>query len=390
MEIPQQEETPEELRQEIEAYFAAVKRHSQETWYEYGSCIRTICIQRDKEGQPTLSFISYEDKEAWLNQVVDVSLEFALLAVRNRRMAKLRVINWVNASKCTGGTIAVKLSAPASLLDYLEIPFPWKKIRMAAPVPKMPDVPGPPREACKKLYDMMDLRGKLMMGLNMCASRVGAYKWFKLKDIEVITVDGVKFGKITIYPDEPEEYPSYLTPEFLHNLDLYLEQRKLAGEIITPESPIVRNKFSIFNAHKPRAITPGGVKRYFTDAWLKAGYPTKLQAERGAKGEVRGWTECHGYRKFAETELENDGVSHETAELILGHLYRYKKMEDIDIQKVFVKHMHVLMFSDEFKLKKQVDEKQGTIDRLEENLSSMKGDIASMKRQINEFTKKKR
>jgi hypothetical protein len=49
--------------------------------------------------------------------------------------------------------------------------------------------------------------------------------------------------KLTVYENDPEEYFTFITPECRRAVDAYLDMRKRYGEVLTPESYLIREQF---------------------------------------------------------------------------------------------------------------------------------------------------
>jgi integrase len=316
-------------------------------------------------------------------------VSFLQLASTDRLRAKMYVLDRIEEfvlKKNRGATISTKLAALISLCDHFEIVLPWKNIKSNIPRRIKPDVPAAPREAVKKLWDYADLRGKVILSIALTGARVGAYEWFTLGDFKEIEVMGYQIGQLTIYRGEAEEYPGYLTPEGVAVIKQYLELRRNAGEKITDRSPIVRHKFDRLNAENAIRIDKGTIQQYLQDWWLRIGYPTRGEYDRGAKGEPRGWAAVHGIRKCAETELETvGGMKHEDAEKVLGHKYTYRKPRNDYMEKEWVKAAVIkgaLMMSDEWKAKIQLIEKDSKITEMKRESDAVMSLLDEMKARL--------
>jgi len=78
--------------------------------------------------------------------------------------------------------------------------------------------------------------------LSSTGCRAMALCELKMKDIENYK-DGCKI--ITFYSGDPSEYVGFLTPESSKALDDYIEERIQAHERITPDSPLIRDSYSM-------------------------------------------------------------------------------------------------------------------------------------------------
>jgi integrase len=82
--------------------------------------------------------------------------------------------------------------------------------------------------------------------------RVAAWDWLRLKHVtpkhDKNTAEVVA-AKVMIYAGEPEEYFTFITPEAYNALSDWMDYRKSYGEIITPESWLMRNLWKTTNTN---------------------------------------------------------------------------------------------------------------------------------------------
>lgn len=323
---------------EIVQFFKSHKRKSEATFDDYIGWIRSVL--------KVTGISRAENYDLWYAESLKACEDFVKFALKDRRSATMQIIDWINTTENKGTSISSKLAAVKSLCDWCEAPLPWKKIKGVAPKKIDPDMPAPPKEAMRKLYSILDPRGRAMLSLNMAASRLGAYRWFRMKYLQEIIVNGSLIGKITIYPGEAEEYVSYIPSGGMKDIKFYHDLRRQSGEILNGDSPIIRDKFEKYT-HEVKMIQPGTVERLFHYWWEKAGFPTLEASNKGVPGTVRDWAVCHGCRKYAQTQLELAGMPHEDSEILLGHKFRYKKPDDYDLAQIFEKFQFALELTTE-------------------------------------------
>lgn len=154
-----------------------------------------------------------------------------------------------------------------------------------------------------KLIETADERARVMILLMASAGlRQGAIPSLKIKHLQD--------RKLVVYENEPEQYFTFITPECKKAIDAYLDMRKRYGEVLTPESYLVREQFDIrdqFHISKPRPITTAAIKWKMIDTAKRAGVRSK---------EVKA---SHSLRKFFTTQLINSKVNPEIREMLLGH-----------------------------------------------------------------------
>jgi len=135
-----------------------------------------------------------------------------------------------------------------AFFEINDIMINWKKIRRFFPakVKKSGHQPWTTKDIQKMLEVATDVRSRALIHLVASTGvRIGAIQEMKLKHIEDMPL-GCK--SVLVYPDDPEEYHTFLTPEASSILDRYLQKRKFDGEQLTPESPVFRKMYQIGKA----------------------------------------------------------------------------------------------------------------------------------------------
>ena len=93
-------------------------------------------------------------------------------------------------------------------------------------------------------------------------------------------------AKLIVYPGEPEQYYTYITPEAYSSLLNWMNFRESHGEIVTGESWVFRNiwetrniRFSELNklASNPIKFGSTGVKTLLSRAWHIQGVRSELK-----------------------------------------------------------------------------------------------------------------
>ena len=100
------------------------------------------------------------------------------------------------------------------------------------------------KEEIQKMLQFADLRMKVII-LTMLSSgvRTGGLAGLKLKDLTYI--EQYKLYRIVVYSDSPNDtYYTFCTPETAQQIQMYLDSRQNQfGETLTPDSPLIRQKF---------------------------------------------------------------------------------------------------------------------------------------------------
>jgi hypothetical protein len=126
-----------------------------------------------------------------------------------------------------------------------------------------------------------------------------------------IVFDGDGPATLTVYPGEPEEYRTLVSPEAVNHLRLTLELRERSGEKPTPESPVVR----IEDGRPLQADWLSGILRRLK---LKAGIITNSRDG--------GFKAAHGFRKFFKSNFPACPLHGDLeAEILMGHKRPYDK-----------------------------------------------------------------
>ena len=137
-----------------------------------------------------------------------------------------------------------------------------------------------------KFLNLSDIRLKAVV-LLMASSgiRVGSINALQIKHLHKITDD---IYKITIYENSSNEYFTFCSPECSKAIESYLEYRKRNGEILTPESYLIRKQFDIHdlkqvkNSNKPISLPTlrGLIDSTAIRAGLRSVNRNKIRRER--------------------------------------------------------------------------------------------------------------
>jgi integrase/recombinase XerD len=178
--------------------------------------------------------------------------------------------------------------------------------------------------------------------------RRGAIPTLKKRDLVPVE----KCYMIKVYADEAEEYVTFCTPEARVTIENYFEWRRVNGEDITDESPVI----DIKARHKtsPDKIFELSIR----DIKEKA----KLEIESTGEGAKKRYaiSTAHGFRKFFNTQLNKAGVPHNTIEKLMGHKNGLKGLyytpESSDLFEEYKKAIPNLTLLDNIKQKQVIEE----------------------------------
>jgi hypothetical protein len=81
--------------------------------------------------------------------------------------------------------------------------------------------------------------------------RVGAISLIQLKHLQKL--DDNNIYKITVYPEDREEYFTFCSPECTSAIDYYLDYRRRNGEQLEAKSYLIREQFDINDVEQVRS-----------------------------------------------------------------------------------------------------------------------------------------
>jgi hypothetical protein len=274
--------------------------------------------------------------------------------------AKALLVDYIvkNRDRVTGATLANKVLDVKAFCDEYSKQLDWKVIRRKVPVARYVGVDrAPTAEEVRGMLKGVDRRTRFVV-LVMASSgiRVGAFDWLQVKDLAVL---GSGLGLLTVYRGEPEEYPAFVTPEAVAAWEDYRRERERVGEKIVPGSPLVRDKWDYAGVRYDRQrvapdiarpLKAAALKHIVERAWMRSGLKSP------AKGG--GVKACHGFRKFAKTQLSQAGLKWEDTEALLGHRMPYYKPTVEHLEGEYLKAVPLLTMSEAEEAKMELAEKE--------------------------------
>jgi hypothetical protein len=260
----------------------------------------------------------------------------------------------IDQGEITSGTLRNYLKALKLFCKMNRIGVFWDIISHSIPrVKKHANDRIPTVEEIKKLIEYPDRRIKPIVLLSVSTGvRVGAWDYMKWKHITPLKNENgdIIAAKLLVYPNEPEEYFTFMTSEAYNAVKEWMDFRASFGEEITGESWILRNTWQkvkpryshrIGLAKYPKQFKSTGIKTLVGRALQIQGVRSKLDLKNGEKNHD--WKTLHGFRKFFKTQTERVMKSL-NVEILMGH--------DIGISKPYYKPSEQEPFED---YKKAID-----------------------------------
>ena len=178
------------------------------------------------------------------------------------------------------------------------------------------------------------------------------------------------FSKLIVYPDEPEQYFTFMTPEAYRAAKEWMDFRASFGEEITGESWVLRNTWQkvkpryghrIGLARYPKQFKSTGIKTLVGRALQIQGIRPRLGLKNGEKNHE--WKTLHRFRKFFKTHAEKNMKSL-NVEILMGHdiglANSYYKPSEQELLEDYIKSINLLtIYSDKLKLEKEIKDLKG-------------------------------
>jgi site-specific recombinase XerD len=185
-----------------------------------------------------------------------------------------------------------------------------------------------------RLLDIADLREKVIV--TMLA--LGAFREETLSKLKYHHVqEDLKNDRVPVHvhveaditKGKYHDYDTFLGPEAVQFLKLYIDQRKrgtikLPPENLTDESPLIRDE----TRKTPRSIGSKQVRKLVHQLYVKAGL---VKQPRGRMYDLR----VHSVRKYFKTQLLALGVQSDYVDFMMGHtMDTYNYIQSLGIDKL--------------------------------------------------------
>ena len=218
-----------------------------------------------------------------------------------------------------------------------DITINWKKLKKFKGKLRsvVEDVPYT-RQQIKTLIDNTTLRDRCMILMMASAGlRRGALPNLRLKDLQKIEKYGLY--KIIVYKRDQEQYTTFCSPECARLIDQYLAWRERLGEKLQPECILFRREFnttSLMRISKPRPLESNSISRIMSILLDKTGLRPPTQNHNKTS-----LMQCHGFRKFFDTQCINHNMNPLYCEYLMGHksglIKSYFKPTDMEQYRLY-------------------------------------------------------
>lgn len=215
----------------------------------------------------------------------------------------------VEQKQISGATVRNYLKAIKLFCEMSEIPVPWKKITRGLPKGRRyANDRAPTIEEIRDILHYPDRRlNAIVYTMVSSGIRLGAWDYLRWRHVTPIKRNGsVVAAKVIVYAEDEGEYFTFITPEAYNTLEEWIKYREKSGEIISPNSWLMRNLWEVTKpggfglVTVPQKMKSSGIKRLLERAQWAQGLRKKL--EHGKKR--REFQAVHGFRKWFKTRCE--------------------------------------------------------------------------------------
>ncbi len=249
------------------------------------------------------------------------------LLTKEHKTVENQIIEFIITSKEKGmkrGAISNYIKPVVAFCKISDIVLNTHKIARYMPAKvKSKKTYGYDYDSIKKLLDIADDRMRAVIYiLSSTGIRIGALPRLSVGSLVEVNSQGLNLYQITIYENQPEEYAVFCTSESRAlGIDPYLDMRRRYGEVITKDSPLIREQFDKrdqFAIAHPQRVKEPALARKLSEL---AGLRTKVQLTEGqqAASVRKDIPVCNGYRRHYCGILADSGLLTERRWLLEGH-----------------------------------------------------------------------
>jgi integrase len=170
------------------------------------------------------------------------------------------------------------------------------------------------------LNSSTDLRQKMIiLLLASTGMRLGALQMLTVGSLHKIELEPSHIYKIIVYEGERQEYYTFCTYECSAAIDQYLDYRKRFGEVLKPNSPLIREQFDTtdkFVINRPRFLSIGAFRVMMDRMLVISGLRNRSKGKNRNLHEIM---RSHGFRKFTITQMKKTQLDFSDREYLVGH-----------------------------------------------------------------------
>jgi integrase len=218
------------------------------------------------------------------------------------------------------------------------------------------------------LTSSTDLRQKMIiLLLSSTGMRLGALQMLTVGSLHKIELKPSHIYKIIVYERERQEYYTFCTFECTTAIDQYLDYRKRFGEVLKPNSPLIREQFDTtdkFVINRPHFLSIGAFRVMMDRMLVVSGLRNRSKGKNRNLHEIM---RSHGFRKFTITQMKKAQLDFSDREYLVGHKgsrgldVNYDRTSESDRLQEYLKAIDLLTISPENRLRRQVQEQEHTI-----------------------------
>ncbi len=297
------------------------------------------------------------------------------LVEKESKEATNRILKYVisERTRVSSATLDNRINAIKQFLGYYELrgKIGWGRIKVAKPKrKKVASDRAPTKEEIRALLQECDSRMRFfVLVCASCGVRRGWTSYASVKDLNRVTTSinnmEVEFGRLVVYRGEPEEYVTFISPEAWDAWLQYREEREAIGEIITIDSPLIRDawthRFHLQNKFEPEKAEKVGSKTLgnnLLELWQKAKIPDKSSSSgyrlvrSSNNGKLGEFKTVHGFRKFFETQCGAARMSSNNISVLKGAQFSYHKPQEQYLIEEYFKAVPFLTISETEEVKR--------------------------------------
>ena len=299
-----------------------------------------------------------------------------------------KIIKYVIELKKSGASysrINVIISALQAYCDAHDIELNFDKVRRYMPehVRKV-KYRAYTKQEIRTLLDAANTRVRVLILLFVSTGvREGAVPGLRLKHLTKMHDGGCY--KISLYDEDvSKQVTVFTTMECTQAIDAYLKYREVEGEVLKPESPLIRKEFSWRDANKFEPVSRNTVARLIEEVALRTGLRVKSGGKRQEVMLV------HGLRKYFDTNLARANIKTLFIPILMGHSSpglqsSYFRPTEEEIHAEYKKAVDMLTISEEKDLRYEVEKLKtevADVDLMKKNYLDMKLTMESKDREL--------